>query len=84
MNEVIISHNKLVVTNDSWGTDSTTTDVTTSNTLLIQQENRNDVKLVSSGTQGKPGEPGPQGPPGPIGNEPDIPDLTISFENGLI
>ena len=31
-----------------------------------------------------PGQRGPRGFPGPAGEVPDIPDLTLIFENGLI
>ena len=34
--------------------------------------------------RGMQGPPGPPGPPGEPGNAVDLPDLTITFENGLV
>lgn len=36
------------------------------------------------GSLGPSGPQGPSGPPGPAGTEPDLLDLTLIYENGLI
>jgi hypothetical protein len=42
------------------------------------------VEVQVPGVRGIQGAPGPSGPPGPPGAEPDLLDLTVLFENGLI
>jgi hypothetical protein len=45
-----------------------------------------EVVEIDSGGRGEQGEPGAPGPPGPPGDvvDPDMQDLTVLFENGLV
>ena len=55
--------------------------------VIVEHESIQTLVLASELTTTVVDVPGPQGPPGPEGavnGEPDVPDLTILFENGLL